>query len=193
MKLCNLVDIVDNNMECVILKVKDGKRLDLIKLGYFTGDEDIIRLTKGERHICSVFNKDGTNFSWEWGKGEYTLVDDGTRKKGWLIQECITEDFDIYIGGNIDNIIKSLFIRSLDDIKDAHHFVELMYFTENDNNICVHKDRDFYKHFTSIFDAKDHFYKLGYNLYKNGEYIAETGCIVEQYRASKTKEMDYEI
>ena len=167
MKLCNLVDIIDNNMECVILKVKDGKRLDLIKLGYFTGDEDIIRLTKGESHTCTVFNKDGKNYSWDWGKGGYTLI--------------------------TDDIIKSLFIRSLDDVKEAQHFIEFMYWRKREDSIIVHKDNEFYKQFKSICDAENHFYKLGYNLYKDGEYIADTGCIVEQYYASKTNEMDCEI
>jgi len=55
-KLCYLVDIIENNEECVILKVKDNKTLDLIKLGYFDGNEELIRLTKGELHVISFFN-----------------------------------------------------------------------------------------------------------------------------------------
>ena len=124
MKLWNLVDIIDNNIDCVVLKVKDDARLDLIKLGYFTGNEDIIRLTKGENHTCSIFSKDGGNFNWYWGKSGYTLVSDEMKKKGKLIEECITEDFDIYIGDNIDNIKNSLYIHSLDDVKTAQHFIE---------------------------------------------------------------------
>lgn len=193
MKLCNLVDIIDNNIDCVVLKVKDDARLDLIKLGYFTGNEDIIRLTKGENHTCSIFNKDGSNFKWNWGKDGCTLVSDDTKKKGRLIQECITEDFDIYIGDNIDNIKNTLYIHSLDDVKDAQHFIKLMYWDKKDTNICVHKDGEYYKHFNSIDSAKEHFNDLGFELNKENDYIAQTGCIVEQYSANKTKDMSCEM
>lgn len=193
MKLCNLVDIIDNNIDCVVLKVKDDARLDLIKLGYFTGNEDIIRLTKGENHTCSIFNKDGSNFNWHWGKSGYTLVSDEMKKKGKLIEECITEDFDIYIGDNFDNIKNSLYIRSLDDVKDAQHFIEFMYWDKKDSDICVHKDDEYYKHFKTLNSAKEHFNNLGFTLTKESDYIAQTGCIVEEYFANKTKEMDCEM
>ena len=193
MKLCNLVDIIDNSLECVVLKVKDDARLDLIKLGYFTGDEDIIRLTKGENHICTVFHKDGKNYSWDWGKSGYTIVSEEMSKKGKLIEQCITEDFDIYIGDNYDNLKNSLYIRSLDDVKDAQHFLQFMYWNKNDANVCVHKDGDIYKHFKSIDLAKEHFNNLGFVLTKEGKYIAETGCIVEEYSADKTKDMSCEM
>lgn len=193
MKLCNLVDIIDNNIDCVVLKVKDDARLDLIKLGYFAGNEDIIRLTKGENHTCSIFSKDGGNFNWHWGKSGYTLVSDEMKKKGKLIEECITEDFDIYIGDNIDNIKNSLYIRSLDDVKDAQHFIVFMYWDRKDADICVHKDGEYYKYFKSIDSAKEHFNNLGFTLTKESDYVAQTGCIVEEYFANKTKEMDCEM
>lgn len=192
MKLCNLVDIVDNNMECVVLKVKDDAQMELIKLGYFAGNEDIIRLTKGKNHTCSVFYKDGKNFSWEWGSSGYTLVSEMMSKKGKLIEECITEDFDIYIGDNYDNLKKSLYIKSLDDVKDAQHFIEFMYWNKPDASICVHKDNTFYKHFESMRDAKNHFRKLGYKLDYNNQYVASTGCIVEEYNIEKKKDLEYD-
>ena len=55
-KLCYLVDIIENNENCVILKVKDDKKLELIKLGYFDGNEEMIRLTKGKDHTCKIKN-----------------------------------------------------------------------------------------------------------------------------------------
>lgn len=191
-KLCNLVDIIDNNMDCVVLKVKDDAKLDLIKLGYFSGNEDIIRLTKGKNHTCSVFNKDGTNFSWYWGSSGCTLVSDMLSKKGKLIEECITEDFDIYIGDNLDNLKKSLFIKSLDDVNDAQHFIKFMYWDKTNASICVHKDNTFYKHFQNLKEAQNHFKELGYKLDYNNKYIASTGCIVEEYHIEKKKDLEYD-
>lgn len=193
MKLCNLVEIEENNEECVILKVKDNVALDLIKLGYFDGNEEYIRLTKGKDHNCTIFKKDGTHTDWYWGSSGYTLVSDKTSKKGKLIEECITEDFDIYIGENINNIKNSLYVRSLDDVKNAQHFIEFMYWNKNDDNVCVHKDGEYYKHFENIDSAKEHFTNLGFMLTKESNHIAETGCIVEEYFIEKIKEKECEM
>ena len=46
-ELCDLVEVVENNMECVVLKVKKGAGMQLIRLGCFDGDETMFRLTKG--------------------------------------------------------------------------------------------------------------------------------------------------
>ena len=192
MKLCNLVEIEDNNMECVILKVKDNVKMDLIKLGCFDGDEEYIRLTKGKDHTCTIFKKDGTHTDWYWGRSGYTLVSDKTSKKGKMIEECITEDFDIYIGDKLENIKASLNIKSLDDVKDAQHFIKFMYWDKEGAEICTHKDNSYYKHFKNLNEAKNHFRNLGYKLEKNNEYVASTGCIVEEHFAEKKKDLDIE-
>lgn len=185
MKLCNLVEIIENNMNCVVLKVKDNARLDLIKLGYFSGNEDLIRYTKGAKTTCTVINKDGTNYNWYW---EEIILNNDLKKKRDLIRECITEDFDIYIGEDKDLIKKTLYIKSLDDVKNNRHTIELMYWNKLDDNICVHKDNHYYKHFPSIKEAKNHFKELNYKISKKDEYIAKTGCIVEKYLITKNKE-----
>lgn len=192
MKLCNLVDIIENNIDCVVLKVKDDARLDLIKLGYFTGNEEIIRLTKGDSHICSVFEKDGKNTNWEWGRSGTTLVSELTRIKGKMIEECITEDFDIYIGDNYDNVKNSLYIKSLDDVKNAQHFIKFMYWNKKDADICTHKDGSFYKRFKNLREAKNHFRKLGFKIEPNNQYVASTGCIVEEYFIEKKNDLEYD-
>lgn len=193
MKLCNLVEIEENNKECVILKVKDNVKIDLIKLGCFNGDEEYIRLTKGSDHTCTIFRKNGTHFDWHWGIKGYTLVNDKVSSMGKLIQECIEEDFDIYIGENIKKINETLYIRSLNDVKDAHHNIKIMYWNNKDNNICVHKDNEYYKHFNSINSVKEHFIDLGYELKHKSDSIAKTGCIVEEYIINKVISNDYEI
>ncbi len=193
-KLCYLVDILENNKDCVLLKVKEDARLDLIKLGCFTGNEELMRLTKGEDHTCTIINKDGTTFSWHWGKSGHTIVTDETSKKGKLIEECITEDFDIYIGENLVNVNNSLRIKSLDDVKDAIHSLEFMYWDKKKpKDIVVHKDSEFYKTFDTIPDAINHFENLNYKIEKLESFVAKTGCIVDDYYIEKIKEKDLEI
>lgn len=64
-KLCDLVEVVENNMECVVLKVKDGVQERLICLGYFDGDKTMFRLTKGSDHTCKVFLDGKRPISWD--------------------------------------------------------------------------------------------------------------------------------
>lgn len=95
-KLKDFVTVSVNNDECVILKVKPRKRLDLISLGCFNGDETMFRLTKGSQHTCTVWHGvDNLHYSWDWGFGGYTLVTESMSKRGHLIQSCIQDDFKI--------------------------------------------------------------------------------------------------
>lgn len=187
-KLCNLVDIIENNETCVILQVKENKRLDLIKLGCFNGNEELIRLTKGEDHTCTIFKNNGEPFSWHWGRRGYTLVSDNVSAMGRLIQECITEDFDIYIDEDKNKIKQTMNIMSLEDSKNVSHSIEMMYWKEQDD-VSVHKDGTFYKHFKNLLDAKEHFKDLNYDIEFRDKYIAGTGCVVEVYDISKNKEL----
>ena len=95
MKLKDMVELLSNNDACVVLKVKDGQEMNLILLGCFKGDEAMIRLTKGEDVACTLFRKNGKSFSWHWGARGCTLVTEQVRRMGWLIQNCIENDFGI--------------------------------------------------------------------------------------------------
>ena len=66
-KLYDLVELLENNDECVILKVKDNMQMQLICLGCFNGNETMFRLTKGDNHTCTIFSNTGKSFSWQWG------------------------------------------------------------------------------------------------------------------------------
>lgn len=186
-KLCYLVDIIENNENCVILKVKDNKNLELIKLGYFDGNEEMMRLTKGKDHTCTIFKKNQEPFSWNWGASGHTLVSKDVSNMGKLIESCITEDFDIYIGENKTKVRETMNIMSLDDSNNNSHHIEMMYW-KNGNDVSVHKDNNFYKFFKNVHEAKNHFEDLNYNVNFKNKYIAETGCIVEVYNISKNKE-----
>lgn len=177
-KLVNLVKIVENNEDCVILEVV-GKPLDLIRLGCFNGNEKMFRLTKGVKHTCTVWTDDGKNYSWFWGAGGHTLVTDQMTKRGTLIQECIEQDFEIYIGENKRNIQRTLHIRSLEDVKHSHHDVKLMYFRTD--NVCCHIDGEYFKHFKSVEEGINHFQNKGYVVSPKKEETAVTGCKVQHY------------
>lgn len=99
-KLVDSVKVVENNEDCVILEVI-GKPIDMIKLGCFNGDETMIRLTKGDKHTCTVWTKNGNHYSWHWGLSGHSLVSDQMNKQRKLIVECITKDLRIYMGSFI--------------------------------------------------------------------------------------------
>lgn len=44
MKLKDMVELLSNNDACVVLKVKDGQEMNLISLGCFNGDEDLMNI-----------------------------------------------------------------------------------------------------------------------------------------------------
>lgn len=95
MTLKEITELAINNEDCVVLKVKDNHELDLIAFGCFSGDETMIRLTKGRTITCTLFKKNGSNFSWHWGADGFTLVTDQVRRMGQIIQRCIERDYGI--------------------------------------------------------------------------------------------------
>ena len=107
-KLFELVTIVSNTEDAVVLKIKPNSAMELICLGCFNGDEDILRLTKGKSITCTIWTKEGKNYSWCWGEGGYTLVSDNMTKKGRMIQQCIEDEFDILVYGSKDSIHKAM-------------------------------------------------------------------------------------
>lgn len=122
-KLCELVDIAVNNENCVVFKVKDNVVMDLIALGCFKGDEDMIRMTKGRTPEITVFKKDGSNYSYHFGEGSTTLISDNLMKQRSMIRECAILSFGIvcdlsYMRGDVNEealIRATLGIRRADD------------------------------------------------------------------------------
>lgn len=182
-KLANLVQVVENNKECVILEVT-GTAIELIKLGCFNGDETMMRLTKGDNHTCTVWTKD-THYSWHWGPSGTTIVSDAMRKRGRLIQECIEQDFEIYIGTNPKRIAQTLHIKSLEDVKHTSHTIKMMYWSNDKANVCCHFDGEYHTHFKGVECGINHFVNKGYEIMRTDCYTADTGCIVEVYEITR--------
>lgn len=93
-KLSELVTVEVNNEACVVLKVKEGKTMELITLGCFDGDETMFRVTKGGRHTATIWSGEKA-WSWEWGDGGYTLVSDKVKEEQRVICNCIRNELGI--------------------------------------------------------------------------------------------------
>lgn len=195
-RLCDLVEIEENNEDCVILKIKENTKMDLIKLGYFEGNETMIRVTKGADNTFTIFTNE-SSYSWYHGESGYTLVSDNMNKKRLLILDCIEIDFDIYVGKNLELVRKSLDIHSITDTYNKNYDVKIMYWkNEKNSNVVVHKNGEFFRTFNGIEDAKRSLNCYNYELNFKGNYIAKTGCIVEEYsmmKKEKTQQNDKEI
>lgn len=186
-KLCDLVEIEENNMECVILKIKENSMLDLIKLGCFEGNERLIRITKGENHTITIFT-DKSNYSWYYGEKGYTIVSDNTDRKRFLISDCIENDFNIYIGKDKELVEKSLDIHSLKDTYGKIDLIKIMYWKgKRETDVIVHKNGEYFRSFSGISDAENYFKNSNYILDYTNKYTAITGCIVEEYSMKRNE------
>lgn len=172
-KLYQLVTIVSNTEDAVVLKVKPGSEVDLICLGCFTGEETMMRLTKGKNITCTVWTKKGSNYSWEWGDGGHTLVSDNMSKRGKMIQQCIEDNFDILVYGSRQSIIKDM------NRRNKRHTLSLW---ENGIGCACRKDDEFLRYFASITTAVNHFKESGYEVTEVETRVSDcTGYTVHEY------------
>lgn len=180
--LVDLVEVINNDMDNVLLKVKDNVSLDLIKLG-FNGNETMIRYTKGRNHTITIWEENNkVRISFDFGASGWTLISNIVEKQKQKIVDCIECYLGIYCGENLKLRRSSI----LNYNKNIPHEVQMMYWDkEKGTNITVHKDGEFYRAFTSIIEAVSHFEDLGYSVFFEEKYIAKTGCFVEVYTIEK--------
>lgn len=177
-RLCDLVEVVENDMECVILKVKDGVQERLIRLGYFDGDETMFRLTKGSDHTCTVFRDGKRPISWEWGDSGHTLVCDSMRKCGQMVKSCISDDFGIYMGKDAVKRMDTLHVRSLEDMKGKEEHYRLMWW-EHDDAICIHKNGEYHIWVAGLEQAKEYVSgKIAVEQMSDVYRSSQTGCYI---------------
>ncbi len=123
-RLCELVDVVTNNEACVVFKPKNGTRMDLISLGCFKGNEELIRMTKGRTPEITIFYEDGKNSSYHFGEGSTTVISGSYLDQREMIRECAILDFGIvcdwsHTPRNIDwdgRVQSTMGIQSMDDV-----------------------------------------------------------------------------
>ena len=174
-KLCDIVNLISNDEDCVILEVKPNSKMDLIKLGCFSGFETMFRLTKGEHRDCTIWTAESA-FTFGWGGGHSTCVTSETSKAGSLIQECIAEDFNIVLEGK--NIANTL--GNPASFAKTAVFKEMWW--DNHDERTVHKDGEFFKHFKTHEDFIVWLEKHGWTIDSTGpESFAPSGCLVVEH------------
>lgn len=178
-KLVDLVEIKENNEMCVVLKVKENSKIDLISLGSLDGNEEFIRYTKGKDHIITIFTEKGETYSWDFGQSGHTLISKKTKMQQELIVKCIEQELDIYCGGNRELIEKNLKDFNKSTIK---HKVSISHDKERTGiNIAVYKDGEFYAWFPTYKDALNHFRDMRYKIEKTGSHIDKDGFPLDKF------------
>ena len=176
--LCDLVEILEKNMESVVLEEKDRVQKELVCLGCFDGDETMLRLTKGDDHTCTIFFGAGKSCSWSWGMSGHTLVSDSLKKCGRMIESCITEDFGIYVGADTEKRKKTLHIRSLGDTRGCREEYRLLWW-ENREEIVIHRDGEYLTRINGLENAKEYmFQKINVESVSDMYKSPNTGCCV---------------
>jgi hypothetical protein len=168
-KLHELVELVSNTEDAVVLRIKPASRLDLICLGCFNGDEEMIRLTKGQDQTCTVFTTNGGHYSWHWGRSGFTLVSDNLTKKGHMIQHCIEDYFDIMVRGSKESIRNDM-LRP----EDAEQEIVVWSNAAPGHDIGCRKNGEFFRYFDTFDECMNHFKALGYtvkNTAQAGHYL----------------------
>ena len=98
-RLAELVKVEENNENCVLLKVKPKSALELMKIGFFNGNEQYFRVTKSKRfamHTLTVWRKNENAWSISWGT-DIACVTEMQRKMCLEVVDCIVNDFGISI------------------------------------------------------------------------------------------------
>lgn len=96
-RLCDLVNLEENNRSCVVLTVKpEVSPLDLVKLGGFEGHECMFRMSKDPRTTCITVFYDGDEpVHMNYGSSN-TLVGEALRSVRDQVMECVNLDFGIF-------------------------------------------------------------------------------------------------
>lgn len=99
-RLVDCIEVIANNDECVVLKVKDNCVMDLISLGCFSGNEVMFRMTKNDDvNSFTIFSKksgEDTLATFNWSSRD--LVSENLENIARQIRRCIVADLDIYMG-----------------------------------------------------------------------------------------------
>lgn len=184
-RLCDLVEVLENNMECVVLKVKDGVQMQLVCLGCFDGDETMFRLTKGSSHTCTMFRGGRKPVSWSWGESGHTLVCDSLWKCGHMVESCISDDFGIYVGKDAARRKAALNIRSLEDMKGMDEHYRLMWWGRN-NDICIHKNGEYHARMEGLEKAEEYVReKITIESISDIYYSEQSGCCMMDMRGRR--------
>lgn len=174
-KLTNVVEIVKNDDEAVVLKVKEGSQIELLSTGCFNGNEKLLVISKvnwaNENLNYTIVYNDDKTFSFS----ENTLVSDATNAiKKWIYQTVVF-DFGIPVNErNYKRMSQFNFIKSVeDDLKHDYTF-ELAGFSNN--ALVMRKEGCFVDHFS--YDEALDYLNNRYRVIEITTGKAVTGCDV---------------
>ena len=109
------------------------------------------------------------------------MVSDQISKRGNLIQNCIEEEFGIYIGVNKEKIKQTLHITTLDDKKNKKHHLKILYWPKKEQDRCnIHLNDEHFKWFNNVPEARNYVAEH-YTIESAHNEVASTGCMVENY------------
>lgn len=178
-KLCDIVEILENNIKSITLKIKDDKKIELISLG-FDPKLEFIYLLKGKNNTMKLVNKDSSVTSFDFGESGYTIISTNMKNQKQLILDCITNDFGIAYDGDSNYLEKTSYIKTQDDKKELDFNIQLQWFEED--NIVMHRDNSFFKNFFSLAEAKKYIQDY-YDIYdeKPLRLSNQTGCKILEF------------
>ena len=137
-KLTSIVSVIHNDMDCVVLKIANNKRMELIFTGCFDGDETMIRMTKELPHIYTIFKGD-KYYSTAFEKNvEYKV-----KKMIELIRETVVEDFGINVSGDKEFIISTCGDATIEKARSGKH--EIVISRSYDDSVAIYRDHSFVK------------------------------------------------
>ena len=183
-KLSKIVEILNNDEDTVILKVKDNKKIDLLSIGCFNGTEDMIVVSKHTNlHDGLAFRlvyKDGTTFSFT----DNTLITSNIKAMKRIILDTVIYDFGIPVEDltYVDLLKQFSDIKCLEDDLNASYTFELAGF-ENDFMV-LRKNGAFMDHI-SFNDAIDYLsgrYRILSIVHSNSN---QTGCDIYTIKTEK--------
>jgi hypothetical protein len=138
-ELKDCVEIVQNDLTCVVLKVKEEKRDDLFLINGFDGNENMIKVSK--------VGKDGENSYWfrdvkgnTFSFSDNTLMSEELRLLKREIYNTIVFEFGIPLKADNHHLYTS--IEKIGDDKKISHVFKIMGWGKRDyeNNMVVHKN-----------------------------------------------------
>ena len=95
-RLVDCVDVIANNKQCVLLKVKEGMEMNLLATGHFDGDETMIRMTKDRDCNCyTILRTNDKKVNWN----DRTLISQSLKNIQNEIRNCIERDLKINMRG----------------------------------------------------------------------------------------------
>ena len=80
MNINDVLSIQEYDEEQVIVKVNADDPLTIAKFPFLSSDMAYITITRGKEHIFTIIKKDGTTWSFHWGRSGYTLIGESTER-----------------------------------------------------------------------------------------------------------------